>query len=65
MPFEIAQKWSQYHLIPQSSDVALSPPESYFFITDIPIIACGILYTLCYMFYTIRSYSDRYVAGTM
>jgi hypothetical protein len=65
MPFEIARGWSSYHLIPQSDDVALGPPESYFFITDFLIIACGILYTLCYLFYTIRTYSDRYLAGTV
>jgi len=65
MPFETAQNWSSYHLIPQSADVAMNPPESYFFVTDFLIIACGILYTLCYMFYTIRTYSDRYLAGTV
>ncbi|RAR06157.1 Amino acid transporter [Stemphylium lycopersici] len=65
MPFEISEKWGSYHLIPQSVDVALNPPESYFFVTDFLIIACGILYTLCYMFYTIRTYSDRFVAGTV
>ncbi|CBX90948.1 hypothetical protein LEMA_P059820.1 [Plenodomus lingam JN3] len=65
MPFEIAEKISAYHLIPQTVDVALDPPESYFFITDFLIIACGILYTLCYLFYTIRTYSDRYLAGTV
>ena len=65
MAFEISREWSSYHLIPQSVDVALNPPESYFFITDFLIIACGILYTLCYMFYTIRTYSDRYLAGTV
>ncbi|KAI4655317.1 hypothetical protein J4E93_000027 [Alternaria ventricosa] len=65
MPFEIAREWSSYHLIPQSVDVALNPPESYFFVTDFLIIACGILYTLCYIFYTIRTYSDRYLAGTV
>jgi hypothetical protein len=65
MPFNIAKSWSPYHLIPQPVDVAMNPPESYFFITDFLIIACGILYTLCYMFYTIRTYSDRYLAGTV
>jgi hypothetical protein len=65
MPFDLANQYSSYHLIPQSSDLALNPPESYFFITDFLIISCGILYTLCYLFYTIRTYSDRYVAGTV
>ncbi|OAL03600.1 hypothetical protein IQ06DRAFT_302559 [Phaeosphaeriaceae sp. SRC1lsM3a] len=65
MPFDLARKYEFYHLIPQSSDLALNPPESYFFITDFLIISCGILYTLCYLFYTIRTYSDRYVAGTV
>jgi hypothetical protein len=65
MPFALAKQYSTYHLIPQSSDLALEPPESYFFMTDFLIISCGILYTLCYIFYTIRTYSDRYVAGTV
>ncbi|EDU44206.1 conserved hypothetical protein [Pyrenophora tritici-repentis Pt-1C-BFP] len=59
MPFETARNWSSYHVIPQSADVALNPLESYFFVTDFLIIGCSILYTLCYMFYTIRTYSDR------
>jgi hypothetical protein len=65
MPFDLAKTYGSYHLIPQSSDLALNPPESYFFITDFLIISCGILYTFCYLFYTIRTYSDRYVAGTV
>ncbi|KAF1913222.1 hypothetical protein BDU57DRAFT_589927 [Ampelomyces quisqualis] len=50
---------------PQSSDLGLNSPESYFFITDFLIIYCRILYAFCYLFYTIRTYSDRYVAGTV
>ncbi|KAH3983169.1 hypothetical protein HBH98_063820 [Parastagonospora nodorum] len=65
MPFDLAKEYESYHLIPQSSDLALNPPESYFFITDFLIISCGILYTFCYLFYTIRTYSDRYLAGTV
>ncbi|KAH7072336.1 hypothetical protein FB567DRAFT_200231 [Paraphoma chrysanthemicola] len=65
MSFELARKSESYHLIPQSSDLELKPPESYFFITDFLIISCGVLYTLCYTFYTIRTYSDRYLAGTV
>jgi hypothetical protein len=65
MSFALAREYSSYHLIPQSVDLALDPPETYFFITDFLIIACGILYTLCYIFYTIRTYSDRYLAGTV
>ncbi|KAF2824227.1 hypothetical protein CC86DRAFT_326757 [Ophiobolus disseminans] len=65
MPFALSKQFESYHLIPQSSDLALSPLESYFFITDFLIISCGILYTLCYMFYTIRTYSDRFLAGTV
>ncbi|KAH7359534.1 hypothetical protein BKA66DRAFT_515213 [Pyrenochaeta sp. MPI-SDFR-AT-0127] len=65
MSLKIARDFESYHLIPQSVDVALHPPESYFFITDFLIISCGILYTFCYMFYTIRTYSDRFLAGTV
>ncbi|OOF95310.1 hypothetical protein ASPCADRAFT_169814 [Aspergillus carbonarius ITEM 5010] len=48
-----------HHLIIQSADAALSPPEGYFFIQDGLIIACGILYAFCYIFCMIRTYSDR------
>ena len=65
MPFDLAQQYSFRHLIPQTTDVALDPPEVYFFVTDFLIIFCGILYTLCYLFYTIRTYSDRFLAGTV
>lgn len=65
MPFELATQFSSHHLIPQSSDLALHPPEFYFFMTDFLIISCGILYTLCYIFYAIRTYSDRFLAGTV
>jgi hypothetical protein len=65
MPFNLAKQYGSYHLIPQPADLALNPPESYFFITDFLIISCGILYTFCYFFYTIRTYSDRYFAGTV
>ena len=65
MAFSLAKRLEGYHLIQMSSDVAMTPPESYFFVTDFLIISCGILYTLCYMFYTIRTYSDRYVVGTV
>ncbi|PYH93840.1 hypothetical protein BO71DRAFT_441439 [Aspergillus ellipticus CBS 707.79] len=47
------------HLIVQPSDAALSPPESYLFVQDGLIIACGFLYALCYIFCMIRTYSDR------
>ena len=63
--FELANNYSSYHLIPQSSDLALSPPESYFFITDFLIISCGVLYTPCYLFYMTRTYSDRFLAGSV
>jgi len=63
--FELANNYSSYHLIPQASDLALSPPESYFFITDFLIISCGVLYTLCYLFYMTRTYSDRFLAGSV
>ncbi len=63
--FRLSRDWSSYHLIPQSVDVALHPPESYFLITDFLIISCGILYTFCYIFYAIRVYSDRFIPGTV
>lgn len=64
MAFELAHNFSSCHLIPQSSDLLLHPPEAYLFIQDFLIISCGILYALCYAFYMTRTYSDRYCAGT-
>ena len=51
------------HLVVQPSDLRLNPPESYLFVQDGLIIACGLLYSLCYIFYAIRTYSDRRCAG--
>ena len=62
--FDLAHNTTQTHLIPHSSDLRLNPPESYLLIQDFLIITCGILYALCYFFYMVRTYSDRYCAGT-
>ncbi|KAF2278623.1 uncharacterized protein EI97DRAFT_372201 [Westerdykella ornata] len=65
MPFELANRYAGKHLIPQPSDLKLNPPESYLYIQDALIIACGVLYALCYMFYMTRTYRDRYIAGSV
>lgn len=62
--FEYANSTTHTHLIPQPSDLILNPPESYLLIQDFLIITCGLLYALCYFFYTVRTYADRYCAGT-
>ena len=61
-PFSLARSYTT-HLVVQPSDLRLNPPESYLFVQDGLIIACGLLYSLCYIFYTIRTYSDRRCAG--
>lgn len=61
MPFELADH--ARHLIVQPSDLALDPPESYLFVQDGLIIACGALYALCYIFCMIRTYSDKTYPG--
>ncbi|KAF1976266.1 hypothetical protein BU23DRAFT_578645 [Bimuria novae-zelandiae CBS 107.79] len=38
--------------------------ERTLLIQDFLIIICGLLYALCYFFYMIRTYADRYCAGT-
>ncbi|KAF1960750.1 hypothetical protein CC80DRAFT_489013 [Byssothecium circinans] len=64
MPFSPAHALTPIHIIPQPADLALSPPESYLYIQDFLIILCALLYTLCYIFYTLRTYHDRFCAGT-
>lgn len=64
MPFDLAHNLTSHHLIPQSTDLRLNPPESYLYIQDFLIISCGVLYALCYFFYILRTYDDRYIAGT-
>ena len=61
-PFALARSYTT-HLVVQPSDLRLNPPESYLFVQDGLIIACGLLYSLCYIFYTIRTYSDKRLAG--
>jgi len=53
------------HLIVQSTDARLNPPESYFFIQDFLIISCGVLYALCYFSYMTRTYADKKSAGAI
>jgi heme/copper-type cytochrome/quinol oxidase subunit 4 len=63
MSFKLAHSLSHSHLIVQPSDLSLNPPESYLFIQDFLIIACGTLYLLCYLFYITRTIRDRRLAG--
>ena len=65
MPFEVAKSYSSAHLIPSTADLALDPPESYFYVQDFLIISCGVLYAICYVSYICRTWSDRYLAGTV
>lgn len=59
--FELASRMR--HIIIQPSDQALNPPESYLFVQDGLIISCGVIYSLCYLFCMIRTYSDRTLPG--
>jgi hypothetical protein len=60
--FALARSYTT-HLVVQPADLRLNPPESYLFVQDSLIVACGLLYSLCYIFYTIRTYSDKRLAG--
>ena len=61
--FDVARRLTSQHLIVLPSDLALNPPESYLFVQDGLIISCGVLYVLCYIFYMIRTYKDKHLAG--
>ncbi|PVI00012.1 hypothetical protein DM02DRAFT_655782, partial [Periconia macrospinosa] len=62
--FLLADKVGRHHINQHTADLALHPPESYFFVQDFLILSCALLYTLCYLFYIARTFSDRYCAGT-
>lgn len=47
------------HLAVHPADRQLDPPESYFFVQDGLIVACGTFWVLAYFFYGIRCISDR------
>ncbi|GAB7362693.1 hypothetical protein MBLNU230_g3001t1 [Neophaeotheca triangularis] len=64
-PFALAHEASNWHLIVQPADARLNPPESYFFVSDGIIIACGVLYALCYFFYMTRTVRDKKTAGSI
>ncbi|KAF9892633.1 hypothetical protein FE257_001035 [Aspergillus nanangensis] len=51
------------HLIVQPADLKHNPPESYLFVQDGLIIACGVLYALFYLFCMARTYADRTYPG--
>lgn len=63
MAFELARSLEHSHLIVQPSDARLNPPQSYLFVQDFLIIACGLLYLFCYLFYIIRTIRDRHLSG--
>lgn len=65
MPFELAESFRHSHLVVQPSDLALNPPESYLFIQDGLIIACGAVYSLCYVFYIAKTYRDKVFCGPL
>ncbi|KAF2817673.1 uncharacterized protein BDZ99DRAFT_505294 [Mytilinidion resinicola] len=51
MPFTLAKSLEKRHLLVQPSDL------------DFLILSCAILYCFCYIFYTIRTKRDRFLAG--
>ena len=51
------------HLIVQTADLQHDPPESYLFIQDGLIVACGVLYAMCYFFCMLRTYRDKTYPG--
>lgn len=61
-PFALASSYDT-HLVVQFADSQLNPPESYLYIQDGLVVVCGLLYSLCYIFYAIRTYSDKKLAG--
>ncbi|KAF2113255.1 hypothetical protein BDV96DRAFT_613707 [Lophiotrema nucula] len=65
MAFEWAHRLQGHHLIAQPSDLALNPPEVYFYVQDFLIISCGIFYALCYTAYITRTYRDKTLSGTI
>lgn len=52
--FDLAKSLRHHHLVVQPSDLALDPPESYLLVQDGLIVVCGVLYTMCYLFYMTR-----------
>lgn len=63
MPFELANQLAGKHLIVQPADLIYNPPESYFYVQDLFIILCGLIYALCYFFYSLRTHRDGAVGG--
>lgn len=63
MSFTVAKWLERNHLIEYGPDMALNPPQSYLLVQDFLILSCAIIYCFCYLFYTIRTKRDRYLAG--
>jgi hypothetical protein len=63
MPFELAKSLENRHLIIHPLDLALIPPQSYMFVQDFLVLSYAILYYFYYIFYTIRTKHDRFLAG--
>lgn len=63
MAFEWASWLENNHIIVHAADLQLNPPQSYLFVQDFLIILCALLYCFCYVFYTLRTKRDRFLAG--
>ncbi|KAJ0414052.1 hypothetical protein BJY00DRAFT_321327 [Aspergillus carlsbadensis] len=53
------------HLIVQPADSRQYPPEGYLYVQDGLIIACGVLYTLMYLFAMVVAVRDRVLPGSV
>ncbi|CAD6570135.1 MAG: hypothetical protein ASARMPRED_003501 [Alectoria sarmentosa] len=58
-PFMLARKVEGYHVAVHAADARLNPPKSYLLVQTSLVLCAGLLWTMAYLFYSIRAFRDH------
>ena len=58
-PFSLAQNAKGYHIGVHPADSVLDPPESYLLVQTLLVLFTALLWTMAYLFYSIRTFRDH------
>lgn len=55
----LAQIVERYHVAVHAADAGLDPPQSYLLVQTSLVLCAGLLWTMAYLFYSIRAFRDH------
>lgn len=58
-PFMLARIVEGYHVAVHAADARLDPPKSYLLVQTSLVLCAGLLWTMAYLFYSIRAFRDH------